>query len=105
MAARFSSGREIGADGYVTISLRQYTARQFRESIESAKQALKLRPGYAEAYNNIAAGHNALGEWDEGIAAAREAVRLNPGLAIARNNLAYAQAEKAKGANPEARKQ
>ena len=103
LAARLASGREISADGYVTLSLRQYAARQFRESIASAKQALRLRPDYAEAYNNIAAGHNALGEWDEGIAAALEAVRLKPGLAIARNNLAYAQAEKTKGAKPEAR--
>ena len=105
MAARFSSGRDIGADGYVTVSLRQYQAGQFRESIDSAKRALALRPGYAEAYNNIAAGHNALGEWDEGIAAAQEAIRLSPGLAIARNNLAYAQAEKAKAAKSEPRKQ
>lgn len=34
---------------------------------------------YAEAYNNIAAGYNALKMWDQGIQAASEAVRLKPG--------------------------
>ena len=61
-----------------------------------------LCPDYAEAYNNIAAGHNALGEWDLGIAAARRAVTLKPTLEIARNNLAYAIAQKARGTTPAA---
>ena len=102
MAARYGTGRAITADGYITISLQQYRAGKFRESIDSAERALTLRPDYAEAYNNVAAGHNALGEWDAGIAAAQEAVRLNPGLQIARNNLAYAIVERAKAAKPEA---
>ena len=61
--------------------------RRFRECIASARRALALRPSYAEALNNIAAAHNALGEWDAGIAAGEEALRLNPSLQIARNNV------------------
>ena len=60
-----------------------------------AEEALKLRPDYAEAYNNIAAGHNAIGEWDEGIAAAERALQIKPDFAVARANLAYARAQKA----------
>ena len=96
LAAKFAGAGVMTADGYVTLSLQQYRAGQFRESIASAQAALKLRPDYAEAYNNIAAGHNALHEWDQGIAAAEKAVRLNPNLQIAKNNLAYALGEQAK---------
>jgi tetratricopeptide (TPR) repeat protein len=66
---------------------------KFRESIASAERAIALRPGYAEAFNNVAAGHNALGEWAPAIAAAENALRLNPALQIAQNNLSYARAQ------------
>jgi protein O-mannosyl-transferase len=56
---------------------------------------LKLRPDYAEAYNNIAAGHIAIGEWDQAIAAAERAVELKPNFTLARGNLDYARARKA----------
>jgi len=99
MAAEFAQTGTMTADGYIELSLQQYRGGKYRESIASAEAALKLRPGYAEAYNNIAAGHNALREWDDGIAAAQEAVRLNPNLQIAKNNLAYAMGEKAKASS------
>lgn len=97
LAAQLSASQPTAADGFVAQSLAQYRAGRFRESIASAEAALKLRPDYPEAYNNIAAGHNALREWDPGIAAAQKAVALKPDLQIAKNNLAYAIAEKAKG--------
>jgi protein O-mannosyl-transferase len=81
-------------EGLLARSLAAYRGGRFRECIDLASAALKLRPGYAEAYNNVAAGHIALGEWDAGIAAAEEALRLNPNLAIARNNIAYARQRK-----------
>ena len=72
-------------------SLAEFRMGRYRECIASARRALALRPAYAEAWNNIAAAHNALKEWAQGIAAADEALRINPGLVIARNNLAYAR--------------
>lgn len=98
LAAQLSAIRPTTADGFVAQSLAEYRASRFRESIASAEAALKLKPDYAEAYNNIAAGHNALGEWDLGIAAAQQAVKLKPSLEIAKNNLAYALAQKLSGA-------
>ena len=71
-------------------SLDYYRSHQYFESILSAMKALKLRPDYAEAYNNIAAAYNAMGRWQEGIRNAREALRLNPNLTLARNNLQWA---------------
>jgi Flp pilus assembly protein TadD len=79
---------------FLSRSLAEYQMGRFPASIKTAEQALALRPHYAEAYNNIAAGYNALRKWDEGIAAAREALRLNPGLVIAQNNLSFAQQQK-----------
>ena len=59
-----------------------------------AKKALALKPDYAEAYNNLAAGYNSMQMWDEGIQAATQAVRLKPDYQLARNNLLWAQSAK-----------
>jgi tetratricopeptide (TPR) repeat protein len=74
-------------------------AGRYKESIAAAQAALKLRPGYAEAWNNVAAGYQSLGFWDKAIAAAREAVRLKPDFQLAKNNLAWALAQKNKQAS------
>jgi Flp pilus assembly protein TadD len=78
-------------DYYIARSLAEYQMRRYRESITSATRATELRPESPEAWNNIAAAHNALGEFEQGIAAGETALRLNPSLAIARNNVNYAR--------------
>jgi Flp pilus assembly protein TadD len=85
-----------GADALLITSVARYRAGDFTGSIEAARQALALKPDYAEAHNNIAAGLAALGRWDEAILAAREALRLKPDFPLARNNLAWAEAERAR---------
>jgi tetratricopeptide (TPR) repeat protein len=75
----------------LNLSLTLNLAGKFRESIRASEQALELRPGYAEAWNNIAAGHEALGEWNEAVAAAAKAVALKPDFQLAKNNLAYSR--------------
>jgi protein O-mannosyl-transferase len=80
---------------FLAVSLAAYQAKRYRECIAAAEEALKLRPDYAEAYNNIAAGHIAVGEWDAAIAAAERAVQLKPNFTLARGNLEYARARKA----------
>ena len=57
---------------------------------------IRDRPGYAEAWNNIAAAYNSMSRWDEGISACQEAIRLKPDFQLARNNLAWAVDEKQK---------
>ena len=76
---------------YLARSLAEYQIGRVRECIVSAERALTLRPLYAEAWNNIAAAYNALGEWDKGIAAGEAALQINPSLQIARNNVAFAR--------------
>jgi len=85
------------AEGWLDYSLKLYQAGRYRDCIIAAQKALQLRPGYAEAWNNIAAAYNSLQEWTAGIAAADRALALNPGLELARNNRAWAAAQQKAG--------
>jgi tetratricopeptide (TPR) repeat protein len=81
-------------ENYLTLSQLYCQNGRYSDCVSAATQALHLRPNYAEAYNNIAAGYESQGRWDESIAAAQEAIRLKPDFQLARNNLAYALAQK-----------
>jgi tetratricopeptide (TPR) repeat protein len=72
-------------------SLRQYQGRFFDDSIASSREALKLRPDYAEAFNNICAAENQLGRYVEAITNCERALAIKPDFPLARNNLAYAR--------------
>jgi tetratricopeptide (TPR) repeat protein len=85
-------------EDWVTASLALYQQGKYEESINAAREALKLRPGYAISWNNIAAGYNQLGKWDESIRAAQEAIRLDPNFQLAKNNMARSLSEKPKHA-------
>jgi len=80
----------------VNSSLRLNQAGLYSQSIAAARSALRLRPDYPEAWNNIAAGYAGLGNWDQAILAAQQAIRLKPDFQLAKNNLAWALTEKQK---------
>jgi tetratricopeptide (TPR) repeat protein len=84
----------MSPEDWLNASLKDNQAGQYEKSIQDAQAALRSQPDYAEAYNNIAAGYEALGMWDEAIAAAQTAVRLKPGFQLAKNNLAWAESQK-----------
>lgn len=75
---------------YLQQSLDLYRSGKFKEAIAAAEQALRLRPNYAEAYNNIGAAWNSLGDYRSGAAACEEALKIKPQWMLARNNLLYA---------------
>ena len=81
------------AEGWLELSLRQYQAGFYELSIASSREALKLRPDYAEAFNNICAGENAMARFAEAIPACERALALKPDFPLARNNLAYGRAK------------
>ena len=60
------------------------------------KGSVRLKPDSAEAYNNVAAGHNALGEWTRHRGGPAGGGR-QAGARDRANNLAYAIAQKQKG--------
>lgn len=84
----------LSADQYLNLSLSLYKAGKYVDCIAAARQALKIRPNYAEAWNNIGAAYNAMSRWDQGIAAEQHAIRLKPGFQLAKNNLAWAEIQK-----------
>ncbi len=76
---------------YLDLSLQHYREGRYAESIAASRAALKLRPDYAEAWNNIGAAYNKLGRYEEAAAVCEEALRLKPDFELARNNLQYAR--------------
>lgn len=83
-------GEASTAQGYLQLSLAHYQAGRFADCIKAAEEALRLKPDYPEAYNNVAAGYNSLRRWPEAIRAADHALRLKPDFELARNNRAWA---------------
>jgi tetratricopeptide (TPR) repeat protein len=81
-------------EDYLARSLAYHQAGRYQECIRAAEEALRLRPDYAEAYNNIAAAYQSMARLDEAIAAAEQALRLKPDFQLARNNLQYAREQK-----------
>ncbi len=76
---------------YLDLSLRFYGEERYVESIVASRRALDLRPGYAEAWNNVCAACNKLGRYDEAAAACEQALRYKPDFELARNNLQYSR--------------
>jgi tetratricopeptide (TPR) repeat protein len=81
-------------EAWLQLSVLYHQAGRYREAIEAAGQALRLRPDYAEAYNNMAAAYEAMSLWDAAIEAAQQALRIEPDFPLARKNLAWAEERK-----------
>jgi protein O-mannosyl-transferase len=79
---------------YLNLSLMYHQAGKYQDCIDASRKALKLKPDYAEAYNNIAAANEALFRWDDAISAAQQALRINPNFTLAKNNLAWSLSQK-----------
>jgi Flp pilus assembly protein TadD len=78
---------------YLSLSLQLYGEERYVESIAASRRALDLRPGYAEAWNNIGAAYNKLGRYEEAATACQQALLSKPDFELARNNLQYARAK------------
>jgi tetratricopeptide (TPR) repeat protein len=63
-----------------------------RETERCAREAIRLSPGYAQAYNNLGLALRLQGRTEEAIAPLREAIRLKPDYADAYYNLGVALA-------------
>ena len=63
---------------------------KLEEAIASYRQAVRLKPDYAEAYNNLGNALKDQGKLEEAIASYQQALRLKPDYAEAHNNLGNA---------------
>lgn len=57
-------------------------------TVECLRKAIRLKPDFPEAHNNLGVALEALGRLDEAVLAHREALRLRPDYAECHNNLA-----------------
>jgi len=78
-------------DKYLTLSELNYDANRYRESINTAKEALKLKPSSVEAYNNIGAAFIKLKQYREADTVLKIALRLKPHFLFAKDNLLTAE--------------
>jgi predicted TPR repeat methyltransferase len=56
-----------------------YDKGRLEEAIAAHRQAIRLKPDYAEAYNNLGAALQRVGQKEAAAAAYRQAIRLKPG--------------------------
>lgn len=84
-----ASGNE-NPEQLLALSQTFYQTGDFKKCIETAQKAIKLRPAFPEAYNNICAAYNELKEWDKAIEAGKKAIALKPDFTLAQNNLNWA---------------
>jgi tetratricopeptide (TPR) repeat protein len=91
-----SAPKEGTPEFFLNKSLLEYQANRFPESIAAAVLALRLRPDFPEAYNNMCVSYIGLHQYDAAIAACQNAVRVKPDFALAKNNMAWAMSEKQK---------
>ena len=78
---------------YADLSLLNYQAGRYPQCIALAREAIKLKPAFAEAYNNMGAAYMKLQQYNEAVDALKHALKLMPGFAIAQNNLILAEEE------------
>jgi tetratricopeptide (TPR) repeat protein len=94
-ANKRKTGSEIDADAakasptaekYLTLSLDYFKEGKYQLCIDAAKEALKLKPTFAEAYNNIGCAFNAMNEFDKAAPTFKMALDLKPNYSLAKNN-------------------
>ena len=60
---------------------------QYDAAIESYKQAIKIKPDYVDAYNNMGLALNDKGELEAAINCYKQAIKIKPNLSQAYNNM------------------
>ncbi len=81
-------------ENYLRLSLAYYGNNQFDRCVYASSLALKLRPNYVEAYNNICIAYVRLGKKEPAVAACESALAIDPHFELARNNLELARSLK-----------
>lgn len=79
------------AEGYLSLSLMYFNKEMYKECIAACNEALKLKPDYAKAYNNICSSYNQMQDYEQAIIACEKAIAIDPGFTLAKNNLNWAR--------------
>ncbi len=94
--AKEAASTNPSAENYLNLSLEYYNAGKFEECIQACEEALKIRPDYGLAYNNMCSAYNELKNPDKAVEAGQKAVQLMPENQLAKNNLDWAKRQKEK---------
>ena len=86
-----TENKDLTPESLLELSLTFYNERDYLQCIKKAELALKLRPNYKEALNNIGAAYIALRDYNNAIAALEKAVKIDPSFTLAQNNLSSAK--------------
>lgn len=81
-------------ENFLQVSTMFFNGLKFKESIEYARMAIKLRPDYAEAYNNICAAYSKMKNWVEAEKACQQALKIKPNFETVQTNLKYIQQQR-----------
>ena len=81
-------------ENYLNLSLQYYNAGDFMKCVDAANEALKLRPNYDLAYNNICAAYNRLEDFEKAIKIGEKGLRINPNNQLLKGNLTEAYQKK-----------
>lgn len=84
-------------EGYLELSLKYYNHGRYDHCIKACNRALALRPGYAEAYNNICSAYNKLKLFEKAIEACEKAIDHKPDYQLAKGNLNWAKQQLTNG--------
>ena len=84
----------LNPEKYLALSFTYYLAAEYQQSIEIAQEAVKLKPDYAEAYNNIGAAYIGLKDYQKAIPFLKKSIALKADYELAKNNLKLAENRK-----------
>ena len=73
-----------------TKGLDSYKSGKFEEAVKAFKQAIKLKPDYAEAHYNLGDAYAQLQQYKKAIEEYKQAIKLKPDFAMAHNNMGTA---------------
>jgi len=59
---------------------------KYRESIYHYMEAIKIKPDYIEAHNNLGGAYAKLGQWDDALKKWNDTLSINPDHQVARQN-------------------
>lgn len=79
------------AQRYLNQSYKFFKERSYDRSIDEARNALREKPDYPDAWNNIGAAYNEMGRYSDAAEAFRQALRLRPDFSLAQRNLEFSE--------------